>query len=272
MRSAQKGHGLHRRILLPFVPRRACPARRRRQCQSRRRASRPRAMRRAPDIRGQRGHPGLQDGRALAGFDLLISTTGDWNSDEALSDLLRGTRIRLPPILCGWLEPHATAAHALLLEASGSCLRCGFTPDGRVTRPVTAWPASKEPEGACAAPYSPYGAVDLGMAQSVVAQLALDRRAIAKRAVSSLPDLILRASSSRQLPDLQGAPSAAGSRSVRTGAVSSTRSTRCTEEAFTTLAIGTRTRRLADTRRNETSRVSLRLSGARDTASGPSCS
>jgi molybdopterin/thiamine biosynthesis adenylyltransferase len=111
----------------------------------------------------------------LTGFDLLVSATGDWNSDAALSDLQRDTGTTVPPAVYGWLEPHASAAHALLLDSTGACLRCGFAPDGQVSHPVTTWPPPpRRAEGDCADPYSPYGAVELGIAQSVVAQLTLD--------------------------------------------------------------------------------------------------
>jgi hypothetical protein len=110
----------------------------------------------------------------LAGFDLLISVTGDWNSDAALSDVQRADTT-FPPVLFGWLEPHAAAAHALLLGATEACLRCGMAPNGSAIRPVTMWPPQPQrAEGDCAAPYSPYGAVELAIGQSVVSQLALD--------------------------------------------------------------------------------------------------
>lgn len=108
----------------------------------------------------------------LCQSDLLVCATGDWNSESALSDLQQESR--LPPIVFGWLEEHATAGHALLLDHQGPCLRCGFTPTGTPLLAVTKWPTLLRAEGDCGAPYSPYGAAELAVVQSVVARTAID--------------------------------------------------------------------------------------------------
>ena len=109
---------------------------------------------------------------AFDGYDLVLSLIGDWNAESALNDLQRSGGGQLTsPILFGWLEEQAGAAHAVAIARTGACLRCGFSPAGTIRVSATAWPT---PPAGCAAPTSVYGAVELAPAQSLVAALAID--------------------------------------------------------------------------------------------------
>jgi molybdopterin/thiamine biosynthesis adenylyltransferase len=110
---------------------------------------------------------------ALREVDLILSLTGDWNSESALNDLQRsGAGQVTAPIVYGWLEQQAAAAHALAIGSSGACLRCGFGATGIVDVPATKWPRQRP--GACGGATSIYGAVELAPAQALVASLAVD--------------------------------------------------------------------------------------------------
>lgn len=110
---------------------------------------------------------------ALEECDLVVSTTGSWACDAALSVLSR-TRLR-PPLLFGWSEAHGVAGHALLVKPVGGCLHCGVTVGDRFALEATEWPqGAKWREPACGAFYSPMGASDLMPVVSMVAGLALE--------------------------------------------------------------------------------------------------
>jgi sulfur-carrier protein adenylyltransferase/sulfurtransferase len=103
--------------------------------------------------------------------DLVVSTCADWNAESALSDLQR-TKVLKGPVLYGWLEESALAAHAVALAADGPCLRCGFTATGGYLFPVVRAPTG--PAVACGVGISLYGAIDLAPAQAMIAGVALD--------------------------------------------------------------------------------------------------
>jgi len=105
--------------------------------------------------------------------DLVIAASGDWNSESALNDMQRATP-GFAPIVYGWLEERAAAAHAVVVGSAGACLRCGHSDVGKPVTPVTVFPAEPQHEGACAAPSSPYGAAAASHAQGLVTELAVD--------------------------------------------------------------------------------------------------
>lgn len=110
---------------------------------------------------------------ALRGCDLVLSLIGDWNAESALNDLQRsGTGGLSSPVLYGWLEEQAGAAHALAIGCNGACLRCGFGATGTIRIPATAW--RRKGPVACGGPTSIYGAIELAPAQAAIASLALD--------------------------------------------------------------------------------------------------
>ena len=109
----------------------------------------------------------------FANVDLVVSAIGSWNAESALNDLQRsGSGALVCPILYGWLEDQATAAHALVIGVDGPCLRCGFTRTGAIR--VSATAGSSTDPLVCGAPTSIYGAVELSPAQALVATLAVD--------------------------------------------------------------------------------------------------
>ncbi|PXW68328.1 molybdopterin/thiamine biosynthesis adenylyltransferase [Blastomonas natatoria] len=114
-----------------------------------------------------------RDPGVLTEADLILSLIGDWNSEAALNDLQRAPGGAITaPILYGWLEEHAGAAHALAIGKAGSCFRCGFDTTGGATVPATKW-TSKGPN-VCGGATSVYGAVELAPSQALVASLAID--------------------------------------------------------------------------------------------------
>lgn len=112
----------------------------------------------------------------LPTFDLVVSATGVWGTDALLNDLRRAGS-NMPPVVFAWMEPHAVAAHAVLLSAkSDGCLHCGFQVNGKPLTPVSTWAPSKMQfqEPACGATFSPFGAVELAAANHLTADLVLD--------------------------------------------------------------------------------------------------
>lgn len=114
-------------------------------------------------------------GDLLATCHLVVSVTGSWAADSRL-DAWRESASRRVPVVYGWMEAHACAGHALLLDQGRGCLRCGFDNTGLPDSRVTDWPvaAQTKREPACGAVYQPYGPVELGFVNSLVAELALD--------------------------------------------------------------------------------------------------
>lgn len=110
----------------------------------------------------------------LAQCELVVSTTGDWATESFLNDHQRNTD-GFPPVLYGWIEAHAAAAHAVLIKPDGACLRCGRTATGRPRCSVTTWPddADMEQEPACGARFTPYGPAELTWAHALIVRAVL---------------------------------------------------------------------------------------------------
>lgn len=112
----------------------------------------------------------------LEGMDLVISLTGSWTAENLLNRYQQLNK-NFPPVIYGWMEPHAAAGHAIAITTNfNGCLQCGFNQDGTPTIPVTDWPHNNQRiyTPACADPFSPYGATDLSWSQTLVSELALD--------------------------------------------------------------------------------------------------
>ena len=113
----------------------------------------------------------------LQQFSLVVCTTGEWRVDALVNDLQQSGRAS-SHILYGWMEAHGSATHALFIPKKGEdgCLRCGFSDEGVPELPVTLWPENgghfQEP--ACGAVFSPFGAIELGWAQTLVAEFAIE--------------------------------------------------------------------------------------------------
>lgn len=107
--------------------------------------------------------------------DLVVCATGSWDAEAAV-DAWRASRSREVPVLYGWMEDRALAAHAVTIAGGGGCLRCGFDRTGTPVFPAIRWPEGRpvDEEPACGNHYQPYGAVELGHAVDLVSRAALD--------------------------------------------------------------------------------------------------
>ena len=119
------------------------------------------------------GASGLTD--ELLTYDLVVSTMGDWAAESFLNDVQQ-ERERFPPIVYGWLEPHAVAAHAVVVPRLGACLRCGVNDKGRPHLAVTDWPDGGDSlqAPACGAMYTPYGPAELCWAHALTSETVID--------------------------------------------------------------------------------------------------
>ncbi len=111
----------------------------------------------------------------LASYDLIVSTMGNWSADSFLNDTQRETD-GYPPILYGWVEPNAVAAHAVLVPRGRACLRCGMNDRGRPNLTVTDWASGGDSlqEPACGALFSPYGPAELCWAHALLSEAVID--------------------------------------------------------------------------------------------------
>lgn len=112
----------------------------------------------------------------LGSLDLIVSAMGNWAGENFLNDLQRGSDV-FPPILYGWLEPNAVAAHGVFIPDEGeACLRCGMNDKGQPHMRVTDWPEGSDgfQEPACGAQFTPYGPSELCWAHALLAEMAID--------------------------------------------------------------------------------------------------
>lgn len=111
----------------------------------------------------------------LADYDLIVSTMGNWAGEGFLNDWQR-QRVDCPPILYGWVEPHAVAAHAVVIRANSACLRCGTNDKGRPHLPVTDWPQGGDSHQApaCGALFTPFGPTELCWAHALLSEAVID--------------------------------------------------------------------------------------------------
>lgn len=111
----------------------------------------------------------------ILGCDLLISTTGNWDSESALN-YAYNTIAEFPNIVYGWTEPYGFAGHALATLGVGGCLSCCMDDYGRFKYQVTQWDKDsflRRPP-ACSQTYQPYGSLEISMIQSIIAKLSID--------------------------------------------------------------------------------------------------
>ena len=111
----------------------------------------------------------------LASYDLIVSTMGSWAAESYLNDTQQMAN-GFPPVLYGWVEPNAAAAHALLISCNNACLRCGTNDTGRPHLKVTNWPHGGDSlqVPACGAQFTPYGPAELCWAHALLAEAAID--------------------------------------------------------------------------------------------------
>ena len=111
----------------------------------------------------------------LKSFNLIVSTMGNWAAESYLNDVQQRAN-GFPPVLYGWVEPHASAAHALLIPRDDACLRCGINDNGSPNLRVTKWPNGGDSlqAPACGALFTPYGPVELCWAHALISEVAID--------------------------------------------------------------------------------------------------
>ena len=111
----------------------------------------------------------------LTACDLIVSTMGNWAGESFLNDIQQESD-DYPPIIYGWLEPHAAAAHAVFVPRGGACLRCGVNDKGEPTLKVTDWPTGRVDlqAPACGARFTPYGPSELCWAHALLAEASVD--------------------------------------------------------------------------------------------------
>ncbi len=105
--------------------------------------------------------------------DLIISATGSGAADQRLNRW-HGKIGRRMPLLYGWTEPYAGAAHALAIAGDGGCLLGGVDNLGIAKFEMTEWRTNAYEEPACGIDFTPYGPTELGNAHSLILELALD--------------------------------------------------------------------------------------------------
>jgi sulfur-carrier protein adenylyltransferase/sulfurtransferase len=114
-----------------------------------------------------------QNPEILHDSDIIICLTGEWLGESALN--VWAHRVRSIPVLFGWLEPHALAAHALLMLRDGGCLACARNESGEVTNRVIQWKDDQMLRvPACGGWFTPHGAADATPAKAMIAELAID--------------------------------------------------------------------------------------------------
>lgn len=110
----------------------------------------------------------------LETYDLLVSTAGNWAAESFLNDWQQAAD-SAPPILYGWVEEHALAAHAVRIDSRGPCFRCGVNGNGEPHLRAIEWPETNDrsQEPRCGASYSPYGPCELAFAHALVSQTVI---------------------------------------------------------------------------------------------------
>ena len=112
----------------------------------------------------------------LASYDLIVSTMGNWAAESYLNDMQQQRANGFPPVLYGWVEPNAAAAHALLISRNDACLRCGTNDKGHPHLEVTNWPNGGDSlqAPACGAQFTPYGPAELCWAHALLSESTID--------------------------------------------------------------------------------------------------
>lgn len=110
----------------------------------------------------------INNPKLFAGKDLIISTVAEWRCERPLNGIIQ--MAEMPPILFGWVEPHAVAGHCLTVTRNGGCFECGVNEYGQFFKSVAQFekaPLAKEP-GGCTY-YQHYGPIALMPIASMIA-------------------------------------------------------------------------------------------------------
>jgi hypothetical protein len=108
-------------------------------------------------------------------MDLIICTTAEWGCESTLNYVARRSAT-FPPVLFGWLEPHAMAGHGMLVADIGGCLGCGSDKLGAFAKQLTQWPNDGQlvSEAACGGQYQPFGWVFVSYIHALISEMIID--------------------------------------------------------------------------------------------------
>ncbi|WP_052675384.1 ThiF family adenylyltransferase [Agrobacterium arsenijevicii] len=110
----------------------------------------------------------------LSDADIVISATGSGQADKALNVWHKKSGRQIP-VVYGWTEPFGVAGHAVAIGVSGACLSSIVNNVGLSTFELTNFDgADITEEPACGMHYAPYGAIELGFINNMIAELAVD--------------------------------------------------------------------------------------------------
>lgn len=116
--------------------------------------------------------------------DLVVSTTGSWESDDPLNLVIK-TSANPPAAIFGWMEPFGCAGHALCVMRKGGCLACGMDECGNFSKRCTVWDQDTMIRaGACGEFFQPFSHLEAMQTQAMILRLCLD--ALEMRVHSSL--------------------------------------------------------------------------------------
>lgn len=104
------------------------------------------------------------------GADLTVSCTGELGADLSVEKALTSPTGGV--VVYGWMEKNALAAHTVLIERTGPRFADGFDAAGDFRLPAVEGGRPAPPE--CGGSTSPFGAIELAQAQSLVARLCVD--------------------------------------------------------------------------------------------------
>ena len=99
----------------------------------------------------------------LQAADLIVSSTGAWESELALN-VLKKSGVLAPPLLFLWSEAHALAGHSLLVASNGGCLACGMGATGTFRKRALEWDDEEDKMKrvpACGGYFQPYGVINI---------------------------------------------------------------------------------------------------------------
>jgi hypothetical protein len=113
------------------------------------------------------------EANALRDADLVVTTIGDWAQEVHLADYLQSNPGDAAAMFA-WLEPHAIAAHAVMLHGSRPCFCCGFDTQAELERRMSDWyqPTRREVP-LCGGHYQPYGAAALSGHAAAISDAAI---------------------------------------------------------------------------------------------------
>jgi len=120
-------------------------------------------------------HEWKKDPSAFDKYDLVVSATGEWTGEILLNSISRSS-VQVPPVIFGWVEPHAIAGHAIAVLPTGGCLQCVCDAYGRFDLRVADVPAEAalQRENSCGAFFQPFSAAQAIPTAAMVTKMALD--------------------------------------------------------------------------------------------------